>query len=384
MRICLYTETALPKVGGQELVVDALAREFVDQGHETVVLTQPPRGSLEYDDAALPYTVVRHPRFLSTRRLIGWYRFWIQWLHRRWPFDVLHCHSVYPCGYVASLAARRLGVPLVLTSHGGDTKANNPRLEKPGMEARRIEALRAADALIAISQATADNFRRLYAQAARIEHIPNGVDLSAFTTPARRPRLLPPEIPAQEYLLFLGRLKHQKGVDLLLEALAALPDRLARTPLVVAGDGDARAELEALAKRLGLAEHVWFVGLVSGTRKSWLLQNALAVVLPSRTAEAFPLVVLEAAAAGRPVVGTRIPGLADRVADGVTGLLVEPDSRSELAGALAALVANASLRQRLGAAARHMAHDHDWPVIARRHLDLYARLRETGHRAEAA
>ena len=68
MRICFYTETALPKLGGQELVVDALARQFLALGHDITVLTQQPRWRYRPDDASLPYPVVRHPRFFSTHR----------------------------------------------------------------------------------------------------------------------------------------------------------------------------------------------------------------------------------------------------------------------------------------------------------------------------
>lgn len=103
MRICLYTETALPKIGGQEMVVDALARQFQTLGHHVVLFTQPPRRPLQTNDETLPYPVVRHPRFLSTRRLVGWYRLWLERLHRRERFDVLHCHSTHPCGYLAVL-----------------------------------------------------------------------------------------------------------------------------------------------------------------------------------------------------------------------------------------------------------------------------------------
>ena len=73
MRICLYTESALPMVGGQELVVDALARDFTTSGHEVVVVAPWPRGGLRPSDSALPYPVVRHRRFVSTRYFLDWY-----------------------------------------------------------------------------------------------------------------------------------------------------------------------------------------------------------------------------------------------------------------------------------------------------------------------
>ncbi len=122
MRICLYTETALPMIGGQELVVDALAREYTNQGHDVVVLAPTPRGGLAANDRRLPYRVIRHRRFLSTRRLIEWYQYPLLKLHQEFAFEVLHCHSVHPCGYLGALCQDRLRTALVLTSHGGDIR----------------------------------------------------------------------------------------------------------------------------------------------------------------------------------------------------------------------------------------------------------------------
>ena len=103
MRICLYTSTALPKLGGQEAVVDALAREFLAAGHSPLVLAPQPCRPMRVEDDRLPYRVVRHPRFYSTRAFVRWYRWYLRRLYARWPFDILHCHDVYPTGWIASL-----------------------------------------------------------------------------------------------------------------------------------------------------------------------------------------------------------------------------------------------------------------------------------------
>ncbi len=155
MRICLYTSTALPKMGGQEMVVDTLARHFSALGHEATVLA-PRHRHLAIDDARLPYPVVRHPRFLSTRRFVAWYRRWLLELYHWNRFDVLHCHDVYPTGYLAALCRRDIDAPVVITSHGGDVREGNVRLAKPGLPARHTLALEQADALIAISGCTRD------------------------------------------------------------------------------------------------------------------------------------------------------------------------------------------------------------------------------------
>jgi glycosyltransferase involved in cell wall biosynthesis len=373
MRICLFTETALPKMGGQELVIDALARQFLALGHEPVVLAQHPRLPLRANDRVLPYPVVRHPRFYSTRYFVSWYRWFLQRLYRRQPFDVLHCHGLYPPGYLAALSRARLDCPVVITSHGGDVYEHNVRLAKPVLKERHIQGLAAADALIAISQFTYDGFRRLCPQAQRIVEIPNGVDLEPFQRPALRPAALDSAIQPGEYAVFIGRLKHRKGVDVLLRALSLLPAR-DLVDLVIVGDGEERSALEGLAQELGLARRVRFAGKQVGQDKAYLLQNARCAVVPSRMWEAFPLVVLEAYASGLPVIATSTPGLADLVQPGETGILVPPESPKTLADGLRMLFQDQAWARRMGDSARAAAASFSWRSIAERHLQLYEEL----------
>jgi glycosyltransferase involved in cell wall biosynthesis len=373
MRICLYTETALPKMGGQEFVVDALARQFASLGHEVVVLAPRPRPPWRIDDAKFPYRVERHPRFISTRRLVNWYSFWLRRCHRRHRFDVLHCHGVYPPGYLAAMCRNSLGVPTVITSHGGDIREGNVRLTRPVLVERYVQALEGTDVLVAISRFTRESLLRLCPNPRTMVDIPNGVDLEPFASAAGRPASLDAAIRPGEYLLFLGRLKHRKGVDVLLEALALVPSS-GSVQLVVAGDGEERSTLEALAARWGLQHRVRFVSAVFGPEKTYLLQNALATVIPSRLADAFPLVVLESFAAGVPVVGSRVPGLEDLIEEGKTGWQVPPESPRDLAQVLARLLNSPDLLRSLSPAVRAKAAEFSWPAIAHRHLHLYGTL----------
>jgi len=372
MRICLYSETALPKLGGQELVVDALARNLGELGHDVTVLAARPRKRWQVDDSQLPYRVVRHWPLFSTHRFVGWYRHSLTRLYRSWPFDVLHCHSVYPCGYLAALAGDTLPSPVVVTSHGGDVREGNARLSKHGMGSRFDQAIRRADALVAISRFTADGFRRLGANERQIVSISNGVELAALGKTVERPQLLDNAIEPDHYVLFLGRLHRRKGVDVLLDALAQVPAR-GGVELVIAGDGDERAALEAQAVRMNVATRVRFVGRVAGAEKAYLVQHARALALPSRDWEAFPLVVLEAFAAGTPVIGTRIPGLGDLIEPGETGWLVEPESADSLANALKQTIYG-NVTARMQANVRHVAEQHAWPLVAERYVKLYQRL----------
>ncbi|HEY2839863.1 MAG TPA: glycosyltransferase family 4 protein [Pirellulales bacterium] len=374
MRICLYTETALPRIGGQEVVVDSLAREFLALGHQPTVLAPRPKRT-RLHDAEFPYPVIRHPRFISTRRLVSWYRHWLIRANDRQRFDAIHCHSVYPCGYLAGLARERLGTPIVVTSHGGDVREGNCRLVKPGLTERHALGVQMADAAIAISGFTREGFLRLYPQAANIVDIPNGVDLEPFVEQASRPNDLDASIQPGEYLLFLGRLARRKGVDVLLDALGKSAAKQ-NIQLVIAGEGAERPALEAQARQLGLADCVRFVGAVGGSKKIWLLQNTRCLVMPSRDWESFGLVWLEAHAAGRPVIATTLPGLIGLVQPERTGLMVAPESSTELAAALDRIVSDRALAERFGAEALRVAQQYSWRTIAERHLALYSELRE--------
>lgn len=374
VKICIYTTTALPKIGGQELVVDALAREFQCLGHEVRVLAPNPRRRMPLDDQRLPYTVVRHPRYISTRYLVPWYRRYVLRLARQWPFDVVHCHGLYPAGFVAGLCRQQLGVPLVVTSHGDEVFRDAPRLQKPLIRRRVVSALHAADSRVAISPFTEEGYSWLAPDAQPVVRIPNGVHLEPFQKLAARAPDLPDNVQPGRYCLFLGRLHRRKGLDTLIDALALLPpDR--RPLIVVAGQGDERDALVAQASQRHVEDWFHFAGPVAGEKKTWLLQHAMLLVVPSRDWEAFPLVVLEAFAAGLPVLGTAIPGLRDVVQHDQTGCLVEPESPDALARALAELSHDPTRRSRLGQRARQIAEEHSWRAIAERHLRLFADLR---------
>lgn len=373
MRICLYTDTALPKVGGQELVVDALARKFQNLGHDAVVLAPHPRGPLQANDTSFPYRVVRHPRFISRRYLVGWYRRWLLQLHRESRFDVLHCHGLYPPGYLGTLCRSALNVPTVITSHGGDMNEGASRLAKSAVQSRQVQAMTTADALVAISQFIRERFRRLCPQAGHIVDIPNGVDVESFASRAARPKDLDPAIQPHRYALFLGRLKHRKGVDVLLDALATVP-AAGGVELVIAGDGGDREALHAHCQRLRLNSRVRFVGPTADPDKTYLLQNALCTVVPSRGWEGFPLVVLESYAAGVGVIATRRPGLDELIQPGKTGLLVPAESPHDLAGALRQAFADPAAMKRLGDQARQVSLAYSWEAVARKHLALYEQL----------
>ena len=236
MRICLYSETALPVVGGQELVIDALARQFLAGGHEVVVVALEQRHREFLSDHVRPYPVVRHRRFFSTRYLLDYYCGYLSQVYREHPCDVMHCHNVYPAGFVAARWCESQGVPLVITSHGCDISPDSHHLSKPRVPGRVAYVLGQAAGLVAISDSVERQYRRYCPPAGRIVRISNGVDFSAYTTPAPRGSGISSSLHPQGYFLFLGRSVHRKGGDLLLDAFRQIADQV-NVHLVIAGTG---------------------------------------------------------------------------------------------------------------------------------------------------
>jgi phosphatidylinositol alpha-1,6-mannosyltransferase len=156
-----------------------------------------------------------------------------------------------------------------------------------------------------------------------------------------------------------------KGVDTVIRALPRILKAVPDSKYVVTGDGELRGRLDQLAIETGVRENVSFVGEVSDTELARLYRGCDVFVLPSRGqgrpgvegGEGFGRVYLEAALAGKPVVGSKSGGAAEAVLRGRTGLLVDPESVDEVAEALLAILQNRELAERMGAAGRHWVLD---------------------------
>jgi glycosyltransferase involved in cell wall biosynthesis/O-antigen/teichoic acid export membrane protein len=185
-----------------------------------------------------------------------------------------------------------------------------------------------------------------------VNHI--GVELGAFA---------PGERAAEPTLLYLGRIKKYKRVELLLDTVEALPG----TVLEIAGDGDHRPAIEAEIARRGIGERLRIHGHVDEQTKLELLQRSW-VNLTASSAEGWCLTVMEAAACATPSVAMRVGGLPESIDDGVTGFLA--DDGAELTAHVRRLVEDGDLREQMGRAAYDRAREFTWDRTARRTLDV--------------
>ena len=206
----------------------------------------------------------------------------------------------------------------------------------------------------AISQSTADDLARRGIPRDHVEVIYPGIDTQGYSPApeARSPR------PAFAYL---GRLKKYKGVHYVIRAFAAMEHREAT--LEIAGAGDYRPRLEALARSLDLGDRVRFLGRISEHEKLALLRRAWALVFASPK-EGWGITNLEAAACATPVVASNSPGIRESVRDGETGYLVPHGDTSAMAAAMDRVAASRELVERLGHAARAFAETFTWERAA--------------------
>ena len=372
MRVCLFTSTFLPKVGGHEIAMDELAKRLHADGHAVRVLAQTPSRWRRSQPLDRPYRVEWFAKPLSQKFAIGTFRRVLARSYRREPFDVVHTFSSYPTGYAALDLCRRERVPLIVTSQGGDLAEGSRYERRPAVMDRIRATLRDAAAVTNISRYMRDRALAIEPSCApRMHDIPNAVDLPDL----RRPPAATPAVPGLDgrpFVLFLGRLHPRKGVDVLIDAWGKLP--AGPTQLVIAGTGREDERLRARAAVSASTRTIHLIGRADGDVKRWLLQNAAVVVAPTRTWEGMPVVVLEALACGRPVIGSDVGGIVDLVLPDRTGLLVPKEDPAALAAALARLLADAPLRNRLSRGAIDFIAPFDWSVVAGRYVDLYTRL----------
>jgi phosphatidylinositol alpha-mannosyltransferase len=201
--------------------------------------------------------------------------------------------------------------------------------------------------------------------------IPCGVDLDRFRPGLPRPSVYEPGRPA---ILFLGRLDARKGIEVMLRAMPLVLKSVASALLVVVGRGPMDRTARAIAAQLDIAAAVRFVGGADPNELPAYYSGCDVYCSPALGGETLGIVLLEAMAAGAPVVAARIPGYDETVRDGIDGLLCPPGEPEPLARHIISVLTDLDQRSRLKAAGLSRAQEYAWPLIARRTLDFYLEI----------
>src|SRR3712207_1220232 len=229
-------------------------------------------------------------------------------------------------------------------------------------------SLRRFHARIAISTTAAETAQALYGGDYQL--IPCGVDTTHFHTGVAP---LPMLAHNGHSLLYVGRLEQRKGVAYLIRAFAYLEQEYPDLRLLIGGDGPERRALEKLAADLGL-RGVQFLGYVPATDLPRLFRSASVFCAPATYAESFGIVLIEAMAAGLPIVAAANPGYAGLLAAHLGNMLVPPGNARALAGAVAVLLQHPAYRHVVGSRNRIAAQQYDWSVVGTRVVKLYEEL----------
>lgn len=350
MKLLYWTDLFWPQIGGIESLSLQLLPRLQAGGIEPTVLTSlhdPALPDIE-EHAGIPIHRLRfQPRLgqdhlgamAQTLRQVTEFK-------RRLQPDVVHLHLGGPIAFFHLRTCSAWDAPTVVTLHFC------PDWQRYSEDSILAQCLAHADHVVGVSQAVLGAaLAGAPSIAGKASVIYNGV-----AAPERG------NLPAassvavgKPLILCLGRLVREKGFDLMLAAFAGVLARQPAARLIVAGDGPEREALEVQAQRLGLGRAVRFAGWVDDRQRSDLLEQAAVVVIPSRWPEPFPLVALEAAWMGRPVVAARAGGLPEAVQHGQTGLLVEPENSQALAEAVLGVLCEPERAGGMGRAARELA-----------------------------
>jgi glycosyltransferase involved in cell wall biosynthesis len=374
MRILLINYEYPPLGGGAGQATASLAREFAAAGHQTLVLTSRFRGQPDVEDVdgfrIRRVPVIRRRKDRCTPPEMLTFLASASWTAlreiRSWKPDASIAFFGIPSGPVGWLLKVVAGVPYIVSLRGGDVPGFQPydlalfhKLLGPA-----IRFLWKKSAAIVANSGGLQALGQRFAPDLPISVIPNGVDANRFH-PARDDAAR--RRPVR--LLFVGRVVFQKGLDVLLRALAALPPTL-DYELEIIGDGDARPALTIQIAESGLTPRVTFVGWCDRAHIAERYRAADLFVFPSRD-EGMPNGVLEAMASGLPIIATAIAGSEELVRDGENGLLVPAEDHAALATALTRLISDAPARHRMGRASRAIIErEYTWTRVAACYLEL--------------
>jgi 1,2-diacylglycerol 3-alpha-glucosyltransferase len=374
VNIGLFTDSYLPRRSGVVRAVAAAAHGLRERGHRVSIFAPAYPGYTDPDPEVYRFPSIAPPGHPDFPLAVPYSAAHLRKL-RSLQLDLVHSHSPFLLGGLAVWVARTFHLPLVFTYHTfyGQYAHYAPLvgdLTRPFVIAYTTAYCNRCDRVL-VSVPSMTKVLRQYGVRTRLDVIPSvGIDPDEFAHPSpegvRGWFHIPPDAVL---LLFVGRLAREKGVSLLLEAIAALPSHVW---LLLLGDGPARPDIQHEVQRLGLAGRVVFGGEQDHAHVIDALFACDLFVFPSQT-ETLGLAVLEAMAAGRPVVAVHGGAIPDIVRDGETGRVVAPDPAS-LREAIASLLDDPEGRRALAAGGQAVAAAYTQERIIDQLLTIYGAM----------
>jgi glycosyltransferase involved in cell wall biosynthesis len=380
VRILLVSDVYFPRVNGVSTSIQTFAHQFLALGHD-VRLIAPSYATEAEERFPIQRIPARPVPFDPEDHLM-------QRAHMRRVYpeiarlkpDLVHVQTPFAAHYEGVRLARRLRVPLIETYHTYFEEYLENYLPWVPRKLLRLAARRftvsqchSVDAVVVPSTPMLNVLRR-YGVSADCHVIPTGIPSVSFASgdgaAFRARHAIPPDRPL---MLYVGRVAYEKNVQFLIDVVDATRRSLPNILLVIAGEGPARGALERDVSRRGLLQHVLFSGYLGRDRELPDCYAAADVFVFASRTETQGLVLLEAMAAGTPVVTTAVMGTEAVMADGAGGLVVAEDA-PRFADALSRLLGDSELSSRLSREARRKAAEWSDRALAEKMLGLYADL----------
>jgi teichuronic acid biosynthesis glycosyltransferase TuaC len=289
------------------------------------------------------------------------------------PFDLIHCHTIYPDGYAGAMLKEEFGVPVVSTVHGSDLLLYPKRSR--GVFKNTLEALKRCDRVITVSERLRREAFSMHPETDAVT-VYNGFDPKRFhpvnQVEARKHLGLS---ETGKMILFVGNLLPVKGVHFLLQAFKGSGAADLGSRLVLVGDGPLRAALEKQADELGIGGQVDFAGRRPHDEIPVWIAAADVVVLTSLS-EGLPSILLETMGSGRPMVATDVGGIAEVLRDGETGLIARPKDTDHIAECIRRILVEDGLAERMGERALLLSRELTWEQNAKNTLECYRQVLE--------
>jgi 1,2-diacylglycerol 3-alpha-glucosyltransferase len=376
MRIGMMVDVYKPHVSGITNYI-ALNKQYLEKlGHEVFVFTF---GDEDYEDQES--NVIRSPGLpiLDTGYYIS-LRYSRPARNLLRSMHVVHVHHPFMSGSLALRYCRPRGIPIVFTNHTRYDLYSHAYL--PGMpDAVSLTALqtylpafcRSCSLVVAPSAGMRDVLLRLGVDAP-IEVVPNGVDLTPFHTPVRPLERAQFGFNEEDVvLIYVGRLGPEKNLPFLLRSFGGVVQAYDNARMLIIGDGPERDNLEDRVKHMNVDDKVRFLGSVAYEEVPHYLAMSDAFVTASVT-EVHPLSVIEAMAAGLPILGIDSPGIGDTVQDGETGLLAAEEELAGFTAKMVRLVVDCESRQKMGQNARQAARNYAIENTTQMMMDHYKQV----------
>ena len=373
MRVAVITETFLPKVDGIVKVACLLLDHLSQRGIEALVIAPRYGEGRSYGDAPIrSLPSLSMPLYPEAR--LGFVNFSLYRDLAAFQPDVAHLFHPVMTGIPTMAMLKWLGIPTVTSFHLDYARiAKQFRvgplhlgITRPLVEALTRVVFNRADYSLAPSKLVQRQMRQLGISNVGLWR--RGVDADVFNPAFRSPEMraeMTRGNPEDTVLIYVGRLSDEKHLEQIRPALETLP----KARLVLVGDGPARAHLERFYADLPVS----FMGYLRGERLSQAYASADIFVFPSRL-ETFGLVVVEAMAAGLPVVASRVGGVADIVDDGVNGYTFESDDTAMLLEGLRKITSSPEQMRWMGQQARAYAETQSWETVMDEVIEVYAGL----------